>query len=90
MRYKRIFFHLLLFIAFFCFTADILDLREELHFIKVPYSTLDNNISTGLACQADFESEPAFGRTSAYDRSSVTLSFFHLLPYGLRAPPARS
>lgn len=90
MRYKRIFFQLILFIAFFSFTADILDLREELHFIKVPYSSLDNNISTGLACQAHFESEPAFGGTSACNRLSVTLSFFHLLSYGLRAPPARS
>jgi hypothetical protein len=69
------------------FTADILDLREELRILSCPYSSLDNNITTAIAASTDFETEP-LPILRAVDRmSSVKISFLHLLPYGFRAPP---
>jgi hypothetical protein len=84
---RKTLLYVVLFIAFFAFTADILDLREELHILSCPYSSLDNNISTGLTCNLPFEPEPILTLCSVEQKSSVTISFLHLLPYGYRAPP---
>ena len=42
---KSLFLGILFLIAFFTFTADILDLREELHILSCPYNCLDSSIS---------------------------------------------
>ncbi len=87
---KSLFFGVL-FIAFFTFTADILDLREELHILSCPYSCLDSNVTTGLISAATtFNPEPIFIMVSGKKEASVKISFIHLLPYGFRAPPAQS
>jgi hypothetical protein len=80
----------ILFIAFSAFTADILDLREELCMLSCPYSSLDNNVTSGIINNFTFETEPIPILCSVDWKSSVEISFLHLLPYGFRAPPTRS
>jgi hypothetical protein len=79
-----------LLIVFFAFTADILDLREELQLLPCPYSCVDNNITTGITSPFTFEMETIFIVFSARQKSSVKISFFHLFPCGFRAPPSWS
>jgi len=55
---RKTLFLVILFIAFSAFTADILDLREELHILSCPYSSLDNNVTTGIISTVDFVLEP--------------------------------
>jgi hypothetical protein len=83
-------FCVVLLIVFFAFTADILDLREELQLLPCPYSYLDNNITTGITSYFTFEAEPILILCSAHQKSSIEISFLHLLPYGYRAPPSWS
>jgi hypothetical protein len=80
----------ILFIAFSAFTADILDLREELYILSCPYSILDNNVSTGLTSNHPFELEHIITLSSVQREAAVDISFMHLLPYGYRAPPSWS
>jgi hypothetical protein len=80
----------ILFIAFSTFTADILDLREELHILSCPYSSIDNNVSTGLTSNNPFELEQLLTLCSVQRNTTVKISFLHLLPYGYRAPPSWS
>lgn len=79
-----------LFVAFFTFTVDILDLREEVLILSCPYSCLDSNVTTGLISTAAFSPEPIYIMVSGKKKASVKISFIHLLPYGFRAPPAKS
>jgi hypothetical protein len=80
----------ILFIAFSTFTADILDLREELHILSCPYSSLDNNVTTGITRNVDSVLDPVVLFCFVHRSLSVEISFLHLLPYGFRAPPYRS
>jgi hypothetical protein len=80
----------ILFVAFPAFTANIVDLREELRIIPNPYSSLDNNITTGITNNFTFEMELIPILCFIHGESSVEISFLHLLPYGFRAPPAWS
>jgi hypothetical protein len=80
----------ILFIAFSAFTADVLDLREELCILSCPYSSLDNNITTGLTSNHSFKLEQIVTVPSVQRKASVKISFFHLLPYSFRAPPSWS
>jgi hypothetical protein len=87
---RKTLFLVILFIAFSAFTADILDLREELHIISCAYSCLDSNVTTGITNNFAFEPEPFITLSSVQWKSSVKISFLHLLPYGFRAPPSWS
>jgi hypothetical protein len=87
---RKTLFLVILFIAFSAFTADILDLRDELRFLPCPYSFLDNSITTGITSHSTFETEPLLILFSAHQKSSFKISFLHLLPYGFRAPPSWS
>ena len=80
----------ILFIAFSAFTADVLDLREELCILSCPGSVLDNNVTTGITSNVDFALKPVVMFCSIHPKLSVEISFLHLLPYGFRAPPSRS
>jgi hypothetical protein len=80
----------ILFIAFSAFTADIMDLREELCILSCPYSSLDNNVSTGLTNNHSFEQEQILTAPPVQRKAAVTISFLHLLPYSFRAPPSFS
>jgi hypothetical protein len=84
---RKALFFVILFIAFSAFTTDILDLRDELHFLSCPYSFLDNNVTAGITSHSTFETEPILIFCSAHQKSSIKILFLHLLPYGLRAPP---
>jgi hypothetical protein len=79
-----------LFIAFSAFTADVLDLREELCILSCPYSSLDNNVSTGLTSNHAFELKQILTVPSVQREAAVKISFLHLLPYSYRAPPSWS
>jgi hypothetical protein len=80
----------ILFIFFFAFTADILDLREELYLLSCPYSSLDNNVSTGLTSNRPFKLEQIITVPFVDRKAVVPVTFLHLLPYGYRAPPSWS
>jgi hypothetical protein len=80
----------ILFLAFSAFTADILDLREELYLLSSPYSSLDNNVSTGLTSDHCFDLEWMLTLPFVQRTAVVTISFRHLLPFGYRGPPSRS
>jgi hypothetical protein len=87
---RKAYFLATLFIVCFAFAADILDLREELRFLPCPYSSLDNNVTTGITPTTAFETEPLIVLRSVDLISSVKISFLFLLPYGFRAPPVWS
>jgi hypothetical protein len=83
-------FLVILFIAFSVFTADVVDLREELRILSCPYTCLDNNITTGVASNVSIEPKPLLTLFSVTEKASVEISFLHLLSYSFRAPPFRS
>ena len=85
---KKTLLFVILFIAFSIFTADILDLREELQILSCSYNRLGNNVTTGITSTADFAPEPLVLFCSIHRKASVEISFLHLLPYGFRAPPS--
>lgn len=87
---RKALFLAVLFITLFAFTADILDLREELHILACPYSSLDSNVTTGVVYFMAVVPEPIFTACPVQGKTSVEISFIHLLPYGFRAPPPRS
>ena len=87
---RKTLFFVILFVAFSAFTADVIDLREELHILSCPYSSLDNNVTTGIISNVDFVLEPVVLFCSIHRKLSVEISFLHLLPYGYRAPPSWS
>ncbi|MHB9096424.1 MAG: hypothetical protein ACYC5X_01225 [Syntrophales bacterium] len=89
-RKRKILFLAVLFLAFSAFTADILDLREELLILSSPYSSLDNNVTTGVVMDFVSAPEPILQLLSVQQKASVRISFMHLLPCGFRAPPSRS
>jgi hypothetical protein len=89
--YKRkTFFLVILFIIFSAFTADILDLREELCLHSCPYSVLDDNVSTGFTSNHLFKLEQMLFVYSVQGKTAVKISFLSLLPYNFRAPPSWS
>jgi hypothetical protein len=79
-----------LFIVFSAFTADVLDLREELCLLSCPYSSLDNNVSTGLTSDHPFKLEQTRKVPFLQWKTTVKISFFLPLPYDNRAPPSWS
>jgi hypothetical protein len=87
---RKTFFCVALLIAFSAFTADILDLREELGILSCPYSYLDNNVTAVIANDNTFKTEPVVFSSSVHRISSVKISFLHLLSHGFRAPPSCS
>jgi hypothetical protein len=78
----------ILFIAFSAFTADILDLREELCILTYPYSSLESNISDGIISNTSILPEPTLILHFPQKKTSVKISFLHLMSYGFRAPPS--
>jgi hypothetical protein len=89
--YKRkTLFWVVLLIVFSAFAADVVDLREELRILPCASASLDNNVSTGLIHPFSFNPGPILVLRSVDLKSSVEISFLHLMPCGLRAPPSRS
>jgi hypothetical protein len=84
---KALFFGVL-FLAFSAFSADVLDLREELHILAYPYSCLDNNVSTGLTSDPCPVLEQMVISGYVQQNVFISVTFLHLLPYGNRAPPS--
>ena len=84
---RKTLFCVVLLSVFSAFAADVVDLREDLRFLDCPYSYLDNNITTGIASQSTLETARNLVFYATHKNSSIKVSFLHLLPYGLRAPP---
>jgi hypothetical protein len=87
---RKTVFWVILLIVFSAFAADIIDLREDIRLLPTPYSSLDNNVTTGITDNVDFKLTPVIVTRSVYEESSVKISFLHLLPCGFRAPPSWS
>ena len=83
-------FFAILFIPFFTFTADVVDLREELRIIPCQSSCLDDNIETGITGGFVFDTGPSLILRPIFSIASLEISFLHLLPHGFRAPPYKS
>ena len=83
----KAFFLAVLLVVFSAFTADVLDLREDLRFFSCPHSALDNNITTAITGSVSLDAGPVIALRPVDRSSSVHVSFLHLLPYGFRAPP---
>ena len=88
-RRKAYLFAVLL-IVFSAFTADVLDLREDLGILPCPGSSLDNNVTTGMVSDAASGRELLPMLRAVHQHASLKISFLPLLPYGLRAPPVFS
>jgi hypothetical protein len=84
---RKTLFLVILFIAFSAFTADVLDLREELHILSCTNSNLDDNVTTGIINNIVLTLETVVLFCSVNRNISVKISFLHLLPYNFRAPP---
>jgi hypothetical protein len=87
LRTRRIFCLVIFTIAFFAFTADVFDLREELQIVSCPYNSIDNDITTGMTDQFAFAPAPLLTLSPIRWRSSVVIAFAHLPSCGFRAPP---
>ena len=87
---RKFLFFIIFFIAFTAFTADILDVREEVGILSCPYSSLDNNVTTGLISNFLFAPEPTLILCPAQRTVLLKITFLHLLPFGFRAPPSWS
>jgi len=87
---RKTFFLVVLLVVFFAFTADVVDLREELRILPCPSASLDNNVSTGVTAPPSFNQELTLTLGAVDAASSIKVSFLHLMPCGLRAPPAWS
>jgi hypothetical protein len=84
---RKAYLLLVLFITCFAFTADILDLREEIHLLSCPFSSLDNNITTGIQGGFSFKPELIQKICSLNQKSPIALSLSQLFPCENRAPP---
>jgi hypothetical protein len=87
---RKSLFLLLIVVTFVCFTLDIIDVRDEVHLISCPYSSLDNNVTTGIQSSFSCEPEPMFTFFSFAKKASVAISFLSSSPVNFRAPPAWS
>jgi len=84
---RKVFFLTVLLIVFSVFTAEVVDLREELRIISCLNSYLDNDVTAGLVSSPASDTVPVITLRAIHQKSSVEISFLHLLPYAFRAPP---
>jgi hypothetical protein len=87
---RKSLFLLLVIATFVCFALDIIDVRDEVHLIACPYSSLDNNVTTGIQSSFSCEPEPMLVFFSFAKKASVVISFLSSSPFHFRAPPAWS
>jgi hypothetical protein len=91
LREKRAFYSIVFLIALTAFSADILDLRQEIHLLGHQSGYLGGNITACIVSHVIFHTDSIPFVCSTVAESSVMIpSFPHDLPYGFRAPPARS
>ncbi len=87
---KKARFLFFFFFVFAAFTADIIDLREDIHILSCPHSSIDSNITTGIQSLFSFVPDLIRKFCSQSQKSAVVISLFHLFPFGYRAPPILS
>jgi hypothetical protein len=87
---RKSLFLLLVIATFICFGLDIIDVRDEVHLISCPYSSLDNNVTTGIQSSFSCEPEPMLAYFSFAKKASVVISFLSASPFHFRAPPVWS
>jgi hypothetical protein len=90
LRKRKQFCFVILFITFSIFTADIIDLREELQILSYSYDSIDDNITTGIADHYAFDLAPILTLCSVHRKSLVVVSSSYLPACGFRAPPFQS
>jgi hypothetical protein len=90
LRKRNLFCFIILFMALSIFTADIIDLREELQILSCPYNSLDNNITTGMTDHFVVDPAPLLTPSPVHWTPSVISSSSHLPSCSFRAPPCRA
>jgi hypothetical protein len=95
------FFLYFLFLTIFTFTADVLDLRDEVEVLSsftftgsiftCQYKYLDSNITAGLIQNFYVKKpNPILIKVFHTQGTSTTISCINSLSYSFRAPPAKS
>jgi hypothetical protein len=81
---------LVLFVSFVVFTANILDLRDELQLLPCSNGILTSNITTGI--RSGFSFDQALSQTfcGLAQESPVLISSIRTFPTENRAPPTQS
>jgi|WetSurMetagenome_2_1015567.scaffolds.fasta_scaffold561321_2 hypothetical protein len=86
--HKRTTLHfIVLCIVFSAFTADVLDLRDEIYLLSCPYTNPDDNVSTGLTGDDPFKLEQLLEVPFLLWKVPANISFLHRFSCGYRAPP---
>ena len=86
-RKKKSLFFIVFFVAFSAFTADVVDLREELNILPGLAASLDSNVTTGIISHFVLRPDPIRILHSLQGNSSAKTSFLYLFSCGFRAPP---
>jgi len=81
---------LLLCLVLAAFTADVLDLRDEILIPASPYGNLDETISSGLQSTSTFLTPEMPRYVHLSSQPEVPSWEQHALPFDLRAPPLQS
>ncbi len=87
---RRTLYGVLFLIVFTAFTADVVDLREELRILPGLYAGLDSSVADGVASRPSVQPDQVIPLFHLAEETSVDVSFRHLLPYSFRAPPSQS
>ncbi len=87
-RQKRKLIFFIFLVGFAAFTADILDLRDEIQMLPCPFGSLDNNVATGLINDFRIDPGPIVVACPIQRKASFKVSLSTLFSYSFRAPPA--
>ena len=88
-RNKGCVFFVILLISSVAFAAEVLDVRDDLHILNCPpHPGLDQSISTGIIRSLTTTLELSHIFRNVQWSLAFKYSSIHLLPHGVRAPPA--
>ncbi len=87
---RKTLFCIILFVAFCAFMTDVVDLREELQILSCPFGCPDNDFTNGTNNTAAVNYDSISVMFSGIESTAVKISFHHLSPCALRAPPTHS
>lgn len=87
-HHKRKLICFIFLIGIAAFTADVLDLRDELQMLPCPFGSLDNTVATGLISGFPTDPGPVVAVRAIQRKASFKVSLSTLFSYSFRAPPA--
>ena len=70
------------------FTANVLDLRDELRLISCQHSNWVQNITTGIQSCFSFDPAPILNFCTLIQDASFVITFLYISPVQNRAPPS--